>query len=64
MRGFMTFMFFLGTILLSGMLYFAASHRRPGIYPPKKLLKQRALTLGGAGFIFIIIGVLIALSIK
>lgn len=60
----MTIVFFLGVILLIGMLYYIASYRKPGIYPPKKILKQRAVTLGVAGIIFIIIGILINLSIK
>ncbi len=60
----MTVVFFLGAILLIGTLYYIASFQRPGIYPPKKVLRQRALTLGVAGLIFIIIGVLIALFTK
>ncbi|MBS4210696.1 hypothetical protein [Bacillus sp. FJAT-50079] len=64
MKGIITVIFFLAALLLAGMLHYVASQRRPGIYPPKKILKQRAMTLGGAGFICLVIGVLIALSIK
>lgn len=64
MWGVMLFTFILGALLLMGMLHNAAAHRRPGIYPPKRVLRQRAITLGGAGLVFIFIGILIAMSIK
>ncbi|HEY4553439.1 MAG TPA: hypothetical protein VIG80_09610 [Bacillaceae bacterium] len=64
MRSAMLVFFLLGAILLSGMLHYLAAHQRPGIYPPKRILKQRARTLGIAGFAFVVLGALLALWIK
>ncbi|MBS4177505.1 hypothetical protein [Lederbergia citrea] len=64
MKVIMIIFIMIGIILLVGMLHFLAAHQRPGIYPPKRILRQRAITLGGAGFVFFIIGMLLAVLAK
>ncbi|GIN19288.1 MAG TPA: hypothetical protein DEO65_09590 [Bacillus bacterium] len=53
-----------GTLMLTGMLYNVILYQRPGIYPPKKVLKARAASLGGIGGILFTIGLLVALFSK
>jgi hypothetical protein len=47
-------LFALSIVLLFGAVYNALSIKRPGFYPPKKVLKRRAVLLavvGGAGIL-------------
>lgn len=64
MQSIMTFLFIIGALLLVGMIHYFLAHQRPGIYPPKRILKQRAVTLGGVGTLFIILGLLFMASLK
>jgi len=51
----------IGIIFFIGTFYSFTAYQRPGIYPPKRILKKRVLSLGGATFIFLIIGMLIVI---
>ncbi|MFD0048770.1 hypothetical protein ACFVHQ_05470 [Actinomycetes bacterium NPDC127524] len=50
--------FILCTMSLAGMLYFLAAARKPGMYPPKNMLKKRAEMLGVLGCIFLLLGLI------
>ncbi|MBM7715072.1 hypothetical protein MHB50_11840 [Siminovitchia sp. FSL H7-0308] len=49
----------IGICLLFGMLHHMMACMRPRIYPPKKVLKQRAALLGFTGLVMIIIALLL-----
>ncbi|MCQ6280666.1 hypothetical protein [Bacillus sp. EB600] len=49
-------MFFISAVLVTAALYFLLAFIKPGVYPPKKVLKSRALTLGCAGGFSLFIG--------
>lgn len=51
----------IGIILLVGMGYFLVAFLKPGIYPPKRILKEKAIKLGGAGASFLFLGILFAI---
>jgi hypothetical protein len=50
----MTF-FILSAILLIGTLKYLVELKRPGVYPPKQVLKKRAAGLAGIASIFLLI---------
>lgn len=47
----------MSAILIMTGLHFGLAFLKPGVYPPKKVLKAKALALGCAGGIFLFIGV-------
>jgi hypothetical protein len=47
------------TLLFMATIHYGLALLRPGVYPPKQILKSRALALGCAGGILLIIGILI-----
>lgn len=49
----------MSAILIMTALHFGLEFLKPGVYPPKKVLKARALTFGSAGGILLFIGVVI-----
>ena len=49
----------MSAILIMTALHFVLALIKPGVYPPKKVLKARALTFGSAGGILLLIGVII-----
>lgn len=50
--------FILSAIFLIGAGKFIVDLKRPGVYPPKQVLKERALALAGAGVIFFFIALM------
>jgi ABC-type transport system involved in cytochrome c biogenesis permease subunit len=52
-------LFIVSAILFMATLYYGLAFLRPGVYPPKQLLKNRALAAGSAGVILLVIGILI-----
>ncbi|MDQ0268936.1 hypothetical protein J2S17_000805 [Cytobacillus purgationiresistens] len=46
-----------GFLFICGLL-FLLSIKKPGFYPPRHLLKRRAMTSCGGGAIFLIIGMM------
>ncbi|GIN93181.1 hypothetical protein J6TS1_43380 [Siminovitchia terrae] len=54
----------MGTLMLVSMFYNVILYQRPGIYPPKKVLRARAASLGSIGGILFIVGLLFSLFSK
>lgn len=48
----------LGFILIIGSVYFILAIIKPGVYPPKYILKKRAVTLGAIGTVLLILGLI------
>ena len=53
------FFIFSAILLLSAIKYFL-DLTRPGVYPPKQMIKKRATALSGGGVIFLLIAVVIS----
>ncbi|MFP5110851.1 hypothetical protein ACSU64_00495 [Bacillaceae bacterium C204] len=51
--------FIFSAILFLGAIKYFLGLTRPGVYPPKQLLKKRAAALFGCGGVFLLIAVLI-----
>jgi hypothetical protein len=49
----------LSIILFFGAIKYFLKLTRPGVYPPKQVLKKRAVALAGGGGIFLLIAILI-----
>ncbi|VEF48756.1 Uncharacterised protein [Bacillus freudenreichii] len=60
----MTVFITLGTVLLIGMFYNVILYQRPGIYPPKKILRARVASLGCIGGLIFVAGILMAILSK
>lgn len=45
-------------LIFGGVNYFLAS-KRTGVYPPRKVLQERAFVLGGAGGMFLFLAIII-----
>jgi hypothetical protein len=52
-------LFFMSAILLIVTLRDVLAIMKPGVYPPKQVLKKRAFTLGCAGGFFLFVGAII-----
>ncbi|MBA9025266.1 MULTISPECIES: hypothetical protein [Bacillaceae] len=57
------FFFILSLALLMASFFYLAILQRPGMFPSKKIIKQRMLILGAASIAFLLIGLLIQLVI-
>lgn len=55
MSALITGLYVLGIIMLCGMAGSLLSMKKPRLYPPRKVLQQRALLLGWGGGIVIVI---------
>ncbi|MGM0841199.1 MAG: hypothetical protein ACQEWE_10745 [Bacillota bacterium] len=56
--------FALCAVLFLSMVYNFISIQRPGMYPPKSILKKRAAIMGSGGVITFLIGVLLWVAVK
>ncbi|CAM3650539.1 hypothetical protein [Mesobacillus zeae] len=61
MGNFTAFIFLISIGCFAGMLHQVLAAGKPGIYPPKRLLKKRAGSLGMGGAIFLFLGALLSL---
>ncbi|MBV7508190.1 hypothetical protein KW850_23500 [Bacillus sp. sid0103] len=52
--------FIFSAILLLGAFKYFLDLTKPGVYPPKKILKKKAAALFGCGGIFLLMAVLIS----
>ncbi|MDQ0214757.1 hypothetical protein J2S13_001154 [Oikeobacillus pervagus] len=52
-------LFALSAVFFFGMFHYIFALYRPGIYPPKNILKKRAGFLGMSGLVTFLIGVLL-----
>jgi hypothetical protein len=48
--------FAVSAILFFGTIHYIIASYRPGMYPPKNILKKRALVLAGGGAIMMLVG--------
>ncbi|GIN58682.1 hypothetical protein [Lederbergia ruris] len=51
----------MGIILLFIMGYQITMYLRPGIFPPKRVVKERIFVSGGVGLFFLIMGIVITI---
>ncbi|RDU35297.1 hypothetical protein DRW41_18610 [Neobacillus piezotolerans] len=51
--------FMAGAMFAVAALYHIGLYKRPGMYPPKQILKARAVALAAGAIIFLLFGVLI-----
>lgn len=51
--------FTIGALLMVGGVYFIGAMRKPGVYPPKYILKRRATSLLLMGVSFFLLGLFI-----
>ncbi|MEH7503242.1 hypothetical protein V7152_14730 [Neobacillus drentensis] len=51
--------FIFSAFLLLGAIKYFLELTRPGVYPPKQILKKRAAALAGGGGIFLLIAIMI-----
>ncbi|MDP4083936.1 MAG: hypothetical protein Q8934_04890 [Bacillota bacterium] len=61
MRGISIVLFIICAIFFIGMIHFLLESKRPGVYPPRHVLKKRAVTLAAGGVIFFLFGLLFSL---
>ncbi|MEH7417765.1 hypothetical protein V7266_21060 [Neobacillus drentensis] len=52
--------FILSAILLFTTLKYLVELKRPGVYPPKQVLKKRAAGLAGLASIFLLVAVMLS----
>jgi len=55
-----TVLFLLSVLLFIGAIWNTLAVKRPGFYPPKQILKKRALALAGGGGIFLIVAMILS----
>ncbi|MCM3567896.1 hypothetical protein [Neobacillus mesonae] len=51
-------LFFLCTILFLGSGRYLLALKRPGVYPPKQVLKNRAVVCAGGGGVFLLLALM------
>ncbi|RLQ97294.1 hypothetical protein [Falsibacillus albus] len=54
----------ISAVLFFGTFHYLIAIKRPGIYPPKNLMKKRAGVLGAGGIIVLILGLLLSLIVN
>jgi hypothetical protein len=55
---FTSMVFLISVAFFAGAVHQLLALRKPGMYPPKALLRKRAGTLAGGGAIFLLIGII------
>ncbi|MGD6855439.1 hypothetical protein ACQCVO_10230 [Bacillus infantis] len=55
MNGAASLLFALCGVLFLGAVYYMLASKKPGVYPPKSILRKRAVALGGAGAFFFLL---------
>ncbi|WP_442599079.1 hypothetical protein [Neobacillus sp. D3-1R] len=60
MKGVMFIIFALSILFFLGMAHFFFASKRPGVYPPKYILRRRAGAFAMGGILFLLIGILFA----
>ncbi|MFD1707331.1 hypothetical protein ACFSCZ_11375 [Siminovitchia sediminis] len=54
----------LGSLMILAMLYYVILYQQSRIYPPKHIVRARAVSLGGVGGVLLSVGFLILFFIK
>jgi hypothetical protein len=57
----MNIFFALSILSFLASIHFLASIKKPGVYPPKYILKRRSVTMAAGGLLFFLIGCIISL---
>ncbi|WP_394233253.1 hypothetical protein [Niallia oryzisoli] len=57
----MKLFFSLSILSFLASIYFVTSIKKPGVYPPKYILKRRSATMAAGGLLFFLIGCIISL---
>jgi hypothetical protein len=60
MKSFAIVLFFISTILFFGTIHYWIAYKKPGVYPPKQVLRNRAFTLFVAGGVLLGVGSMIS----
>ncbi|MFP7295713.1 hypothetical protein [Neobacillus niacini] len=60
MNSIISLLFLLSILLLAVAIWNALALKRPGFYPPKKVLKKRASALAGTGGIMLIVTIILS----
>ncbi|MBS4188774.1 hypothetical protein KHA94_00890 [Bacillus sp. FJAT-49705] len=60
MAGLTAGVFTIGAVLIAGGIYFILAITKPGVYPPKYILKKRAVSLAAGGIAFLLIGIIMS----
>lgn len=58
---FTSVLFLISVAFFVGTVYNLLALKKPGIYPPKAILRKRVGTLAGGGAIFLAIGIIFSL---
>lgn len=58
MDGIIVFFFAISACFFFGMFHYFLATQRSGVYPPKYVLKQRAVFFAATGTVFFLIGLL------
>lgn len=58
LTGITYFLFGVSILLFFGMIHFFLASRRPGVYPPRNILRKRSATLAVGGTLFLMLGTL------
>ncbi|MEI5906452.1 hypothetical protein WAK64_05210 [Bacillus spongiae] len=64
MNGVVFGFFALSIVLFFGTFHYLLASQKPGMYPPKNIVKKRAVLLGSAGAIVFVIGLILWLFSK
>ncbi len=60
MRSIAIVLFFISSILFFGTIHYWIAYKKPGVYPPKPVLRNKALTLAAAGAVLLGVGSMIS----
>ena len=60
MKSVITVLFLLSVLLFIGAVWNTLAVKRPGFYPPKQILKKRALALAGGGGIILVVAMILS----
>lgn len=58
MNGGSIVLFIVSVFFLVGAIYFFGELAKPGVYPPKKVLKKRCIAFIGGAVVFFLLGLL------
>ena len=58
MSMFTSMLFIISSICFIGVIYNLLALKKPGMYPPKQILRKRASSLAGGGALFLLMGII------
>jgi phosphatidylglycerophosphate synthase len=57
--GILQVLFGISLLLFIGMFHFFLASKRPGVYPPKHILRKRAASLAMGAVVFFLLGLIV-----